>query len=61
MTPAEIRQAALDGRNAEPGARNPYAGTTYVAARAWLLGYQAMMRQRIDATPSRRAYLDAQK
>lgn len=56
MTTAdEIRQANIDGRNAEVGAQNPHVGNE-VLARAWRLGYQTMLVDMIDNSPARQAF-----
>lgn len=60
MTAAEIRAAYLEGRDAAPMTRNPYAGADATAARAWLIGYTSALRARNDTTAQARAYLEAQ-
>ena len=60
ITAENMKRANAEGRQAEPGAANPYTGT-YALARAWRLGYEAMLLDLLKKSPSMRAYRDAQK
>jgi hypothetical protein len=57
---AEYMYALYSGSLAEPGDRNPYAGSeSLVLPRLWLRGYQRMMRVRIESGPAMQAYRGA--
>lgn len=51
MSADELKRAAIEGRQAAPGSTNPYRGDR-LRARAWLLGYTAMLRQTLEASPN---------
>lgn len=60
MTDKEAVIAARnEGRAAKPGDRNPYYGQG-VLARMWQLGYKTMLLDRMNNSPTRRRFLDAQ-
>lgn len=58
MSATTLRQAALEGRAAEPGTPNPYAGQP-AAATAWMLGYKRMLLDMLNTSPARQAWLRA--
>jgi hypothetical protein len=47
------------GRRAAVGAANPYYGTGQLA-RMWMLGYKTMLLDRLNRSPARQAFLNAQ-
>ncbi|AEL19664.1 hypothetical protein PBI_KRATIO_8 [Mycobacterium phage Kratio] len=51
--------ARQEGRAAQPGDTNPYAGTGLLA-RMWLRGYRTMLLDRLNKSPARQAFLAAQ-
>jgi hypothetical protein len=56
----EVMRAHAEGRAAPVGAVNPYVGQRVLAA-VWLHGYMLMLRDMLDASPAREAYLRAQR
>ena len=50
----------MEGPNSKVGAENPYAGQG-LAACVWRLGYQSMIREKIQAGPAMLRVLAAQK
>lgn len=60
MTVRDVYVMALeDGRRAEPGDANPYAGQSPALAKLWLRGYQSMLKQRFHEAPSQQALASA--
>ncbi|AIM50342.1 hypothetical protein PBI_OMNICRON_9 [Mycobacterium phage Omnicron] len=60
MTGKEDAIAAWrEGRAATPGATNPHAGAGQLA-RMWMLGYKAMLLNRLTNSPARQSFLAAQ-
>jgi len=57
-TDAELRQALVDGRRAEPGSANPYYGQGDLAV-AWRRGYMQMLTSRVQQTRQTVAYYRA--
>lgn len=50
--------ALYSGSVAEPGDRNPYAGSgSLVLPKLWLRGYMRMLRVRIETGPETQEYL----
>jgi hypothetical protein len=60
MTADDIKFAALEGRAADPGTPNPYAGQGALAT-AWMLGYKRMLLDMLDNSPARQAWLNANR
>lgn len=58
MTADDLKTASLEGRQAKPGSRNPYADQ-YALARAWRLGYTAMLTEMLRDSPAARPSPDA--
>lgn len=56
----EAMRALYEGSLAEPGDVNPYAGKSLVLAKCWMRGYMRMLRVRVDTSPARARYLEAQ-
>jgi hypothetical protein len=52
-------RALAEGRAAEVGALNPYAGQSLALAGLWMRGYKAMLLERIYSRPSMQPYLHA--
>lgn len=50
-----IAAAGREGRAAEPGAVNPYAGDGVVAL-SWDLGYRAMLAEKLQNSPAAQLY-----
>lgn len=53
----EAIRALYEGSLAEPGDRNPYAGTSLVLAKLWRRGYRRMLEVRINTGPAMQRYL----
>ncbi|GCA99339.1 hypothetical protein [Mycolicibacterium sp. NCC-Tsukiji] len=54
---AEYMFALYSGSVADPGDRNPYAGSdSLVLAKLWMRGYQRMLRVRIETGPAMQTY-----
>ena len=58
VTAAQIRQALIEGRRAEPRAPNPYYGQGALAV-AWREGYLQDLRSEINNGRNMRAYYAA--
>jgi hypothetical protein len=56
----DVLRAHAEGRAAAVGAANPYVGRR-VLATIWLHGYMLMLRDMLNASPARQAYLRAQR
>jgi len=56
----QLKQAAMDGRAAVPGSKNPYAGQGALA-RAWRSGYRRMLFVMMETSPAHLNYLAAKK
>lgn len=56
----EMVAASRDGRAAAPGDANPYAGQD-ILADLWRLGYQTILVDKLNRSPARQAFLDAQQ
>jgi hypothetical protein len=52
-------RALAEGRAAEVGASNPYAGRSLALAQMWMEGYESMLLQRWYTSPHRQAYMNA--
>lgn len=55
----DATQALAEGRAAEIGASNPYAGESLVLAKMWMRGYMSMANERFYSRPSMQPYLKA--
>jgi hypothetical protein len=55
----KLRRAWTAGRSSAAGAANAYYGQG-IYARAWRLGYQAMLDDMMARAPSRQPFLEAQ-
>jgi hypothetical protein len=58
-TREEMVAANIAGRTATPGDLNPYYGQE-VLADLWRLGYQSMLVDKLNRSPARQSFLDAQ-
>jgi hypothetical protein len=58
-TREEMVAANIAGRAAVPGELNPYYGQG-VLADLWRLGYQSMLVDKLNRSPARQSFLDAQ-
>lgn len=57
---AEYLFALYSGSLADPGDRNPYAGSeSLVLPKLWLRGYMRMLRVRVETGPAMQRYLAA--
>ena len=56
----EVLRAVEEGRAAPVGAASPYYGRLVLAV-AWRHGYGLMLRDMLDASPARQAYLREQR
>ena len=56
----EMVAARNAGRTATPGDLNPYYGQEILAG-LWRLGYQTMLVDKLNRSPARQAFLNAQK
>jgi len=53
----DATRALAEGRAAEVGASNPYAGQSLALAKMWRRGYQTMLTERVYSSPSMQPYL----
>ncbi|QFG10025.1 hypothetical protein SEA_IDENTITYCRISIS_5 [Mycobacterium phage IdentityCrisis] len=53
----DCRRARAEGRAAEIGAVNPYAGKSLALAKLWAAGYEDMLLSRWYSTPTAQRYL----
>lgn len=59
MTTADdLKRANQEGRQANPGSPNPYAGASPGLARSWRLGYHSMLLAMLEASPAVERYRD---
>ena len=57
---SDYARALVEGRAASPGDANPYEGGESLAmAKAWLHGYQSMLKIRFWSLPSQQPYVEA--
>lgn len=57
---SDYARALTEGRAAAPGDPNPYQGGESLAmAKAWLHGYQSMLKILFWESPSQQAYVEA--
>ena len=56
---ADMMRALEEGRNAQVGAENPYAGGSLALAKIWTRGYHAMLLRTWYTSPHRERYLRA--
>ncbi|MCC9182575.1 ribosome modulation factor [Mycolicibacterium mageritense] len=57
ITPEDCKRARAEGRAAQIGAINPYAGKSLALAKLWAAGYDDMLHQRWYSTPTAQRYL----
>ncbi|MFN6543910.1 ribosome modulation factor [Mycobacterium sp. NPDC051198] len=57
ITAEDCKRARAEGRAAQIGDVNPYAGTSLALAKIWAAGYNDMLLQRWYSTPTAQRYL----
>lgn len=55
----DATRALAEGRAAEVGASNPYAGKSVALTGMWMRGYMSMANERFYSRPSMQPYLKA--
>ncbi len=57
ITAEDCKRARAEGRAAQLGAVNPYAGKSLALAKLWAAGYEDMLLERWYSTPGAQRYL----
>ncbi|ORA23408.1 ribosome modulation factor [Mycobacterium aquaticum] len=57
ITPEDCKRARAEGRAAQLGDVNPYAGKSLALAKLWAAGYEDMTLARLYSTPTMQRYL----